>query len=51
MNSVKFLGAVAAALVVTTGCNTGQPRIWRVAYDTSRFVFASTKSSVIVPAS
>lgn len=39
MNSVKLLGAVAAALVVTTGCNTGQPRIWRVAYDTSRFVF------------
>jgi hypothetical protein len=38
MNSVKVLGAVAAVLVVS-GCNTGQPRIWRVAYDTSRFVF------------
>ena len=38
MNSVKVLGAMMAALVVT-GCNTGQPRIWRVAYDTSRFVF------------
>jgi len=41
MNSVKVLGAVAAALVVT-GCNTGQPRIWRVAYDTSRFVFVDS---------
>lgn len=38
MNSVKVLGAVAAVLVVS-GCNTGQPRIWRVAYDTSRFIF------------
>jgi hypothetical protein len=38
MNSVKILGAVAAILV-TSGCNSGQPRIWRVAYDTSGFVF------------
>lgn len=29
MNSVKLLGAALAALVVT-GCNSGQPRLWKV---------------------
>ncbi|MCA2980759.1 MAG: hypothetical protein INH41_13755 [Myxococcaceae bacterium] len=46
MNSVKLLGAVAATLLVT-GCNTGQPRIWRVAYDTSRFVFVENSACYI----
>jgi hypothetical protein len=46
MNSVKLLGALAATLLVT-GCNTGQPRIWRVAYDTSRIDFVDNSSCYI----
>ncbi|MDX2013908.1 MAG: hypothetical protein SFW67_27170 [Myxococcaceae bacterium] len=46
MNSVKLLGAVTATLLVT-GCNTGQPRIWRVAYDTSRVDFVDNSSCYI----
>jgi hypothetical protein len=46
MNSMKLLGAVTVALLVT-GCNTGQPRIWRVAYDTSRVDFVDNSSCYI----
>ncbi len=46
MNSVKLLGAALAALVVT-GCNTGQPRIWRVAYNTSGVEFVENSSCYI----
>lgn len=46
MNSVKLLGGVVAALAVS-GCNQGQPRIWRVTYDTSPFVFVSDSNCYI----